>query len=414
MKLDSAGDAPALTEVQSLRCSLCPIRLITPGGRKVPPTRAPRLGDVVHVKGRPLRFSYWPMYRGSRRYGLQASLYATNPWAIIRSAIHRDSPASGRAEALAYLEQAQYFHEAATQSGEWAAKPLLLYYSFLNAAKSYVITRSVRPTLDRAHHGVSERLSPGGVELEDAYLDVHPSPTSGSQQVLALFWEALSGYQIPLRLRLDLPYLLPQIVTGHRIWCDVANSNERFIALEAIEIRQDRKSKELWAVLQLHSGTLSQNGLTGVQLLRGSQFFGVFRSVRGFHDSSVNETMLQYEQTTTISYSHRPSDRIPGLIEGFRHRIWTVATTNRPFREYYLYVAPTPERIQVLPQLIAVYSLAFYLGSITRYRPQHFDGIMNSPFGGVLQEFLTSQPTQFLYLLASEFARREITRPALA
>jgi hypothetical protein len=35
-------------------------------------------------------------------------------------------------------------------------------------------------------------------------------------------------------------------------------------------------------------------------------------------------------------------------------------------------------------------------------------------FGAQVQEFLTSQPSQFLYLLASDFARRDITRPSLA
>ena len=81
--------------------------------------------------------------------------------------------------------------------------------------------------------------------------------------------------------------------------------------------------------------------------------------------------------------------------------------------QYYLYCAPALERLQVLPQLLSSYALSFYLGSIARYRPQHFDSLLASPFGGFVQEFLASQPTQFLYLLASDFAKRDITRPPL-
>jgi hypothetical protein len=56
----------------------------------------------------------------------------------------------------------------------------------------------------------------------------------------------------------------------------------------------------------------------------------------------------------------------------------------------------------------------FYLGSVTRYRPQQFDTLVEGRFGGPVQEVLASQPGQFLYLIASEFAQREVTHPAIA
>ncbi|MGH8543434.1 MAG: YaaC family protein [Gammaproteobacteria bacterium] len=139
-----------------------------------------------------------------------------------------------------------------------------------------------------------------------------------------------------------------------------------------------------------------------------------YRDVASFHDSAANETMLRFEQRTPLVYGHRPSDKIPALVEKLRHHLWAVANNTRPFREYYLYVAPVLERQQVVPQLISIYAITFYLGSIARYRPQHFDSILASTFGSQLQEFLSSQPTQFVYLLASDFAKREIARAALA
>src|SRR5205085_8694312 len=114
------------------------------------------------------------------------------------------------------------------------------------------------------------------------------------------------------------------------------------------------------------------------------------------------------------SYAHRASDSIADLIAPIRQHLWAAVTTTRPFREYYLYRAPSSEQSQVLPQLISIYALTFYFGSITRYRRQHFDALVSGKFGAQLQESLTSQPSQFLYLLASDFARRDITRPSLA
>jgi hypothetical protein len=50
---------------------------------------------------------------------------------------------------------------------------------------------------------------------------------------------------------------------------------------------------------------------------------------------------------------------------------------------------------------------------LTRYRPHHFPNITSSAYGPRVQDFVTGQPQQFLYLLASEFAEREIAKPSI-
>lgn len=84
-----------------------------------------------------------------------------------------------------------------------------------------------------------------------------------------------------------------------------------------------------------------------------------------------------------------------------------------PYRRHYVYLRPPGETTQVLPQMLSIYALAYYLGSITRYRPHHFPNITSSAFGPRVQDFVTGQPQQFLYLLASEFAKREIAKPSI-
>jgi hypothetical protein len=73
---------------------------------------APRAGERVSIKGKPLPFSYWPMYKGTRRYGLHSRLYVTNPWAVIEGSIKQRCPANSRAEALASARQAEQFFKA--------------------------------------------------------------------------------------------------------------------------------------------------------------------------------------------------------------------------------------------------------------------------------------------------------------
>jgi hypothetical protein len=57
--------------------------------------------------------------------------------------------------------------------------------------------------------------------------------------------------------------------------------------------------------------------------------------------------------------------------------------------------------------------LTYYFGSVVRYRPHLFDEILRGPYGAFAAEFISSQPEQMLYLLASELCKREIARPAI-
>ena len=90
----------------------------------------------------------------------------------------------------------------------------------------------------------------------------------------------------------------------------------------------------------------------------------------------------------------------------------TVATVT-PYRRYYVYLAPPAEHPFVLPQLLSIYALVYYFGSITRYRPHQYDAIASGPFGPWVQEFINGQPQQFLYLMASQFAEQDVTRPSI-
>jgi len=62
---------------------------------------------------------------------------------------------------------------------------------------------------------------------------------------------------------------------------------------------------------------------------------------------------------------------------------------------------------------MSIYLVFYYLGSVTRYRPNLFQKIMESKHGSHLEEVILNLPQQFLYLVASEFAGREVVRAPL-
>jgi hypothetical protein len=373
----------------------------------------PRAGTQVVVRQRPVPFSFWPMQRGTRRFGLQSSLFVRDPWTVIRDAIQIRCPAVAKLEALSSLEQARDFYTSALSADIAAARPLQLYYCFLNLAKAFALTSRVAPTFDRARHGLSEQVGPGGRELLDAYLQVTASGPTGTPQIFAEFYRAITGSAMPAALtRLDLPTLLPQILPGHRLWTAAAHRTERFVALHEVRICEDKPTRSLWLSMVLYRDDLSRLDLSHSALLRGCRLDHRFREVKS-SEAIGDRPLIVYEQLAPMTYAARPSDVVPALVASLKNDLWTVVGSSPPYRRYYVYVAPTPEHPTVLPQLLSVYAVMYYLGSITRYRPQHFDAILKGPFGSQIEEFLAGQPTQYIYLMASEFVKRDVTQPSI-
>lgn len=86
--------------------------------------------------------------------------------------------------------------------------------------------------------------------------------------------------------------------------------------------------------------------------------------------------------------------------------IWAVLTGSG-----YRYYLGTFEPAMRLPQLASAYAVMFYLGSITRYKPYDFDRIVSGRYAWLVNEFLATQPRQFLYVAASTLAGVDVVRP---
>jgi hypothetical protein len=76
----------------------------------------------------------------------------------------------------------------------------------------------------------------------------------------------------------------------------------------------------------------------------------------------------------------------------------------------YKFYLPTFKVINI-PQVAIAYAFIFYLGSITRYKPDVFDKILSGSYSWLVAEYLATQPMQFLYMLASHLAGVDVVRP---
>jgi hypothetical protein len=382
----------------------------------MPRTPAPRSGSIVLVRKRPVNFSLWPMYRTTRRFGLQSMLFVLDPWIVIEDSIRKAVPAASRDAALAFFEQARDFFNSAMVAKISAARPLQLYYSFLNLTKAFVLVRGTRNEMDRGQHGLSERLSntPGAKEFVDAYLEAYRSPNSkGEPNSFDEFLKALSGVGIPRAQTTYKPTnLLPQILTGHRVWASAAKTSERFISIHELRFLHDAASKRIWLSLYFFGDDLTRLGVSHGRLLADSRLANLFEEVT-CKEKVGDRKLICFQEVAGHVYTHRPADAIATVVTAVKPFLWETINSSPPYRRYYVYLSPAAERPEVLPQIASIYAMMYYLGSIVRYRPHHFRKIIEGAYGPRVEEFISGIPAQFLYLLASEFARREITKPSI-
>jgi hypothetical protein len=372
----------------------------------------PRLGEQVRVRDRVVTFSAWPIGQGSRREKLQSTLFASDPWNLIQYCVDEIANDTAKVQARAFLRQSKDFFQASISASADAAKPLLLYYSFLNLAKCFVVKRRNSPLTARINHGLTERLpvTAGAINGEVGYA---PNNNAGAFQ---LFADALSfvlpvGPLVNGQVNIRSTDILSQILVGHRVLCQAEGYNERFVSIEKMEYLQDSNIKSVWLSAILQRQDLTRLGYTG-----GDVAASLGRTGNGFRNvtwlpAQNSERMVQFEQRTLFTYNQRPSEVLNEVSASTSTLIWRVVTTFPPYRKYYVYV-PTASQV-VLHQLLSIYASMYYFGSITRYKPEGFSDILSSKIGPFVYEFFSSQPYQFLYLISSEFAKQEIARAAV-
>jgi hypothetical protein len=371
-----------------------------------------RPGSTLEVSGRVLPFSFFPVTRGARRYGLYDTVFATNPWAVMRGSINSGvaQPAE-HSEAVAFLQQAEDFYRAATAGV--STNPLLLYYAFLNLAKALIRVRGFTGSLDQAKHGLSDVTAPNGAELRDSDVVVKDRSSTGINVYPELI-ERLGFPRPAHNIAWPLVELLPQVVVGHRAWREAAAGHtERFFDLKEIEIACDRGAKQVWLRLYLSRGDLRRYHVTHAQLLSEGHLGPAFGEV-GIDGTGREGSLICLEQVIPLTYSGRPTDVVPDLVSLARPLLWRIvsAVPGSSYRRYYVHLTPPGATVRA-SQLEALWMVLYYLGSVVRYRPHLFDGILAGSYGAFVVEFVTAQSDQLLYLLASEMCQREIARPAI-
>lgn len=372
-----------------------------------------RIGTELKAYNRPVPFSFWPTGQGTPRPPVQSLLFAINPWIMMRHAVmEKVADQSSKFESLSYISQAEDFYTSAISSNIGAAKSLQLYYSYLNIAKAFIICRNTQSTLSTIRHGINEAVTTGGTEFNDGFVQFWTSPAGTKLQAFDEFMIALTDKRVQNSHKIPIPHVIPQILSGHRLWASAASASERFISLQRIQFIESRNSKEIWLRVYLFADDASRLGYSQNDILTDSGLSIDFRKVK-CNEKIDNRVLICFEQSIPDTYTRHGVDQAAALVSKIKSRLWATVGSSPPYRRYYLYLCPASDRQSIVSQIASIYALTFYLGSVTRYRPNAYQSLLDGPYGPRISEFVSGQPAQFVYLMASEFSRRDITRPSI-
>jgi YaaC-like Protein len=373
----------------------------------VPPIE--RSGTSLRIRGQQVSFSNWPTKKGKRGYILQPEVLSNSPWDVIDYAIKAKYKSRNphRNVCISFLEQAKAFYFA-SETYDDAASPLLLYYSFLNLAKCFVLFNGALSNLDNAEHGLTVKKNSS--IFSGASLIAFPA-TNRHKNIFDLFGRSLGLTPLSSNKSFHvIKHIIPQIVIGHRLWSAASNKASKFVRCQNISFRHDQSNKLIWLRVGVDRDDIRACNLSQATFSKLSGLSIDFRQVTP-ERSRLAERYVIFEQKSPMAYTRRPSDKLHDLVSDLKARVWPIVRSVPPYRRYYLnLMSPSSRRLH---SLLSVYAFAFYLGSVTRYRPFDYEKIKDSSYGMFVAEFIETQGQQFWFQMASEFLKQSVSLPAV-
>lgn len=277
------------------------------------------------------------------------------------------------------LEQARYFFDAA-EGAPLHSQPLLYYYSFLNVAKIVINIYYPLGNTVEYYHGIETKVD-STTTLSNAKVTFkqYGGLTSTHISVAKEFINLL-GDIITVPHPTSIKNLLASCIGVHRTYCETFNEKESFYRL--LNIKEIEKNGVKIAYVS-PIRNIDAN-LCATLTRRG---YNIISNVDGTSDLKVEYSMPNYN----IGFQSWKNLATSVLSNG----IWSYTDGN----EYKLYIS---DKAEYFSSASIIYCIMFFLGSITRYHPYFFDNLLSAKEQWLIDEFLHTQPLQFMYMVTSK------------
>jgi len=282
-----------------------------------------------------------------------------------------------------YINQAYEFYQAALLAKANTA-PLFYYYSFLNLAKALCEIQgpSFHLKNENFHHGISRKFNSKYMAVP--YWDTVRTNNRGVWHAL---WEALTKSNCPVpqgtsfRIK-DLFLLCPEI--SSEIFMSLGEERA-LIPLVEPDILYDSSTKCAWIRFSINRSDLKGFRMSAPKFLNKitTQRSG-YIEVRTLKPE-LRKFLRTFESATPVSTPARSSVLELLYADVLGMNLFCYYSESRKL-SYYV---PVQDKLKFqMPQVMVVYTILFWLGSLVRYDPHSIGYLMESPNWVLIDGFI--------------------------
>ena len=297
---------------------------------------------------------------------------------------HHTNPAKSFTRFQAYIRQAKTFYETAAVLHH-RASPLNYYYSFMNIAKALVLLRTPNFVDRNLKHGISPNSKSASLRRQRVI--------AKGAGVFPIFYEAATGKTLSNKSSLKIVDLLGYVTDVTYEYSVLKyGTHASFRTKLALSIDSDAKTGfPLLAVFNSHT--------KGFKLIEK-------RVTKSFDEVNIPQHHLRsiFELPAELASQYR-------YFEGKKFAFTTTLPINtlfkdiadlvhtNPFNDDYLFSLNCPIRTPKLTpmnEMLAIYIVMFFLGSLVRYRPDLLEAMLSTKDAWIIERFTKSAPLTFL------------------
>jgi len=300
-----------------------------------------------------------------------------------------------------YIQHAFEFYEAAHEAKANTA-PLFYYYSFLNLAKALCEIRypKFHTKSECYKHGLSWRPSTKYlVDMEKESVSI------SARGVWHILWETLEGKRCVVANPTEMCIReLFSLCFGVSIEFErVYDKLTSLIDIVEPNFLIDESGKQIWLRFSVERDDLKKLKISRPKLLNLITYnTSTYRQVQS---SDKNLWTFELEQPKPIPLKYKGP-----LFHNIQPEIQQLNLFANLHFEGLTYSIPIQKRLPItLSQLIVLYSLMFWLGSLVRYDPHSISYLQNSEYWLLIDGFMNQSRLWLLELFEWQFYKFETT-----
>lgn len=328
-------------------------------------------------------------------------IVAADPWSYLSNYAYEELNQKEADRAASFIGQAYDFYEAA-KNPSFGSKPLLFYYSFLNLVKSALLIKKVGIPIS-VKHGIYDPKANNRTKMYFTKQHLIFNKANNDKSLIMPEFINILGGDSTHDYNFNVMDLLSRIPSIHKTYVNVTKKKPIFVPVDNFEIYSSEGS--VWARITINGNERNVRDLKNIIMdkIKKSSFIH-----RVNPDSNTQSKDIVLLETDEIKTGTKWIDK--GIL--------TLSKQLRTFGVYsilvgqgYRFYFSTLPLSKEFPQLAASYAILFYLGTITRYRPGDFSKIIEGKYSWIIDEFLATQPMQFLYHLISYISGVDVVKP---